>query len=419
MIKAIYKRLAALLLLLLPLGHIPFALASTVIEQAVDGGSLIKIEVPDDWNGSLVIYNHGLDLDPAPQPVSLGPLSARQLAQGYAVAASSYSQNGWALFNTRRDLEAMMEVFRAEFGEPEEVFVHGISLGGIVTAQAWEAADIGNVVGAYPACGAMSGSRIWDGAIDVRLSYDVICSQVEGAKIPGGARGFPERFTERPDATTELTSALQACFGIFAAPDQRSAEQQARLDQFVENAGIPVSFVTIDVGFATLTLSDLIFDPTKLDGKRGLGNVGVTYRDPEIDATIRRVSPRPGAQKKLERKYELRGRAGKTKVLSTHTSGDGLLPVGVQGVLAEIVPANQLTVAIVDEGEVATHCGYTEAELVAGWDVLRAWTAGGPQPTAQDVQDACLAAEADDAAGPCRYNPDFVIPNLDDIIPPR
>ena len=65
----------------------------------------------------------------------------------------------------------------------------GASLGGIVTADALERADEFNIDGAFAFCGAMGGSRVWDGAHDIRLSYDAVCGDV--APIPGGATGLP------------------------------------------------------------------------------------------------------------------------------------------------------------------------------------------------------------------------------------
>jgi hypothetical protein len=393
------------------------ALAGTVIEEETDGGALVKIEVPDEWNGSLVIYNHGFQL--APEPPGLGPLAERQLSQGYAVAASSYRQIGWAVLRTRLDLQNMMAVFRANFAEPDEVIVHGFSLGGIVTGQAIEKAKIGNVVGAYPACGAMAGSRSWDGALDLRLTYDAICSQVPGARIPGGGRGLPASFTEYPFDESSLVGAVQACFGLFSAPENRSADQASRLQQMLDVTQLPESWIATDMGFATLGLSDLIFDPDKLNGRRGMGNIGVTYKDAEIDATIRRLPARPGAQKKLQRK-DMTGDVRGVKIVSTHTSNDGLVIVEHQQLLADLVPADLLTVGIVNEGELSTHCDFTEAELAGGWEALRAWVAGGPQPTVQDLQDTCLALEADESLpGPCRYDPEFVVPNMDGRVPPR
>ena len=146
-------------------------------------GAFFTITVPDAWNGGLVISNHGFDFDaPEPNP-GLGFIAPLWLSQGYAVAASSYSQCCWALFETKRDIERMVDVFIDEFGKPTHVFISGGSLGGIVTAQIVEKLEGLNIVGAYPVCGALAGSRQWDGAIDVRLVYDVICG--------GGASYIP------------------------------------------------------------------------------------------------------------------------------------------------------------------------------------------------------------------------------------
>ena len=76
------------------------ASAVTEIDGQNAGGAWYRIAVPDRWNGDLVIWNHGFSLsDPGPV-TDLGPLEEIQLLEGYAVAASSYRLNGWALFKT-------------------------------------------------------------------------------------------------------------------------------------------------------------------------------------------------------------------------------------------------------------------------------------------------------------------------------
>jgi hypothetical protein len=394
------------------------ASANTVIEGATDGGALVKIEVPDVWNGGLVIYNHGFDLGAiVPSPPSLGPLAALQLSEGYAVAASSYQQNGWALYKTKNDLQNLVGVFKANFGEPSEVYVHGFSLGGIVTAQGIEKANLGNVVGAYPACGAMAGSRSWDGGLDLRLIYDAICDDVPGASIPGGGSGLPERFTTSSFGNAQFGAALQACFGIFAPPQFRTPGQASRLDAFLDESDLPENFVVTDMGFAVFALSDLIFDPAKLDGKQGVGNIGVSYDDAGIDASIERVAVQPGAANRHKKNFTAKGNVGDVKIVSTHTSGDGLVIVEQQQPYEDSVPASNITVAVVNESG-NTHCGFTGAELASGWEALRSWVATDVQPSVAAIQGTCLAIEGI-FGGPCRYDPAFVIPNMDIRVPPR
>ena len=395
----------------------PGVRADTVIEGATDGGALVKIQVPDAWNGSLVIYNHGFDLGAiVPSTPDLGPLAPLMLSEGYAVAASSYQQNGWAVYKTKNDLQNLVGVFEANFGTPQTVLVHGFSLGGLVTAQAIEKASLGNVVGAYPACGALAGSRSWDGAIDLRLVYDVICGGVPGAAIPGGGTGLPARFTQYPFTQTNLGLALQQCFGLFAPPAFRTPDQQARLALFKDETDLPENFIATDMGFAVLALSDLIFDPAKLDGKQGMGNIGVAYENASIDASIARVATHPGGANRHRKNYTPSGNVGQVKVVSTHTDGDGLVIVEQEQIYLDAVNPANLTLAVVNESG-NTHCGYRPGELVAGWESLRAWVAGGPQPTAASIQATCQFI--DPTPGACRYDTGFVVPNMDGRVPPR
>jgi hypothetical protein len=118
------------------------------------GGAYYRIVVPDLWNGDLVIWNHGFSFDPVGPVTDLGPLADLQQTEGYAVAASSFQQNGWAVFKTKNDLQLMVNAFTERFGTPGSVIITGASLGGIVTAAALEEADLGNVTGAFTFCGA-------------------------------------------------------------------------------------------------------------------------------------------------------------------------------------------------------------------------------------------------------------------------
>jgi len=400
----------ALLLVFAPV----LAGADSEITGSTDGGAFYKIVVPDAWNGDLVLWNHGFSLDP-PAPVNdLGPLADLQLFEGYAVAASSYQQAGWALFKTKNDLQNLVGVFRDNFGTPRRLFLTGGSLGGLVTVSAVEEANIGNVAGAFPFCGAVAGSRNWDAALDLRMVYDAVCGGVPGAAIPGGAEGLPPKASF---AQTDLAVAVNACTGILAPPVLRTPEQGLRLKKILDTLLIPENFLLTDMGYVTFGMGDLVHDPRKLSGKVGTGNAGVDYGDPAINASIARVSPNPGAAKRLGKNYTPAGKVGKTKIVSMHTDKDGLVLVENEGEYARRVPAGNLATAIVVE-DVPTHCGFTQAELVAGWESLRAWVAGAPRPTAAVIQGVCLALPPS-FGGPCRIAPGFVIPDMDGRVRPR
>lgn len=381
-------------------------------------GAFYNIAVPVAWNGSLVIWNHGYSFNPMLEnPPDLGPLAGLQLAEGYAVASSSYSQSQWAVFKTTQDLQHLVNVFKEQVGTPTSIIVTGASLGGIVTADVLENANLGNVVGAFSFCGALAGSRVWDGALDIRLTYDAICEGVPGAAIPGGPTGLPSQFY--PFSEEDLGFALQACTGIFIPPVARTPDQQARLDQLLDSTQLPENFIARDLGFAVFGIADLIFDRGKLNTRQGMGNTGVVYDDSSVNADIERVAVNRGAAQRLSDNYKPVGDVGNVKIVSMHTDKDGLVIVENEKEYQDVVSAANLTVAIVVE-DIPSHCMFNPAEVTAGWESLRGWLAGLPQPNAAQIQGTCQFIEgAGLAAGPCRIDPGFVIPDMDGRIKPR
>lgn len=389
-------------------------------------GAHYRILKPDDtdltpWNGDLVIWNHGFSLSPIGPVSDMGPLVDVQLSEGYAVAASSFQQPGWAVFKTNNDLREMIDVFKANFGTPNAIIVTGASSGGAVTAAALEKGNLGNVVGAMPICGALAGSRNWDGGTDVRLIYDVFCKA--RWPVPGGAMGLP---TREPLTDVELGTATTVCFGVpFTSPDPFAPLRRL---QWVIATQLPESFLIFVHGFAINGLADLVHDPAKLDGKIGVITEGVAYSDPLIEAKIERVTPNPGAANRLGRHYTPNGNVRGAKIISLHTDLDGLVIVENEKEYADVVPASNLTTAVVVE-EFPSHCGFNEAEVVASWESLRGWLGTGEQPSAAEIQGTCEFFEANGlAAGPCRIaascaaDPSegcFQIPDMDGRIPPR
>ena len=262
----------------------------------------------------------------------------------------------------------------------------------------------------------MAGSRNWDGAIDLRLTYDAVCQGVKKASIPGGAEGLPEGSTLSP---RDVEKAVNKCTGVDRPAGKRSAAQQRRLDQILDNLGLSENFLQTDMWFATFGLSDLTHDRGKLRGKVGVGNAGVSYRDAAIDAAIERVTPHRGAARRLARFYTPTGQVGNAKIVGLHTDKDGLVVVENLGDYAAKLPPAQIVAAVAVE-DTPTHCGFTEAEAVSSWEALVAWANGGSRPDAAAIQGLCQTLVAAGAlSGPCRIDPNYVIGDLDDRIPPR
>lgn len=399
--------------LLLTLAAGPLAVQQTLNGQS-PGGAFWSIQTPAGWRpgDGLVLVNHGYDAEPIDTTPSLGPAALRErvLSQGLALAASSYRLRGWALFATAADHRELLRDFRNRVGEPGPVWVAGGSMGGLVALQQAEQGDLG-VVGAYAICAPLAGSAVWDLAADLRLVYDSLCDDVSGGSLPRGPEPYP--WLLPPGAVSgsgvplglsaELLFNVSRCFGINVPPWAESSGMRDRLRRFTAATGVGREFLLENLYYGTFALTDLVHDPGKLARRAALDNRFVDYGDAQINARIRRIASEPVERYALKRAYTPGLGLGAVKLLTTHTSGDGLVVPGHARALEGRVPMAQWSRAWVVEAE-GSHCGYSDPELVAGWDALYAWTRGtAAKPDPAALQARCGSLRAGGLAGDCRY----------------
>ncbi len=118
------------------------ARASQEFTGELSSGAWYHVDIPDGWRpgDALVLYQHGLDFTAPSDPPGLGPLKAVMLSEGYAIAASSYRERGWALFSAIDDNRDVLAKFEAlAGGAPGEVVPFGGSMGGLVALKLAEA----------------------------------------------------------------------------------------------------------------------------------------------------------------------------------------------------------------------------------------------------------------------------------------
>lgn len=384
-------------------------------------GAVYRLAVPEGWRAGdgLVVYQHDLSFERDLAP-DLGPLLRQQLAQGYAVAASGYSQAGWALFASGQDNRELVERFRTDIGEPGPVLTYGRSMGGQVALQM--AADPAlPVAGALALCPVAAGSRAWDAALDLRVLYDAVCAGVAGGELPaaGDRPWLLEAGAISAAGLEQVVLRSATCLGLGLAEDQRSAAQGERLARLKAAAGVDSDdLLLLNLGYATVGLSDLVRGAGKLAGRAALGNAGVDYGDPVLDARVRRIAADAFAALELRLHGDARD-GGQARIVSLHSSGDELAPAAHQHWLRQRLAPDRLSSALV-AAPTPAHCDISAAESAAAWDALHAWVQSAPQPDAVELQARCLAL-ADDgrAAGPCRIDADLVPDALDAALRPR
>ena len=409
------------------------SLPAAAVEQVTgrtSGGAYYRIVVPDGWEAgdALVLYQHGFDFDPPGENPSLGPLLEVQLAQGYAVAASSYSQRGWALFTALDDNAELLDAFTQRFGSPGELVPFGGSMGGLIALKVAEDPRFSaKATSVFALCPAADGLGAWDFAFDLRLIYDQICKDVSGGELQQGSPPHtwaldldqipPNLDLEDPadseDALRAMARVTQ-CTGLALPSSFRPLQQRERLAELKRRSRVDdEDFLATNLAYAVFAMSDVVRAPDKLGGRSPFESARLRYVDGEDINNLRPVHTDPFGRLDLAVSSAIAG-TGIAKIISLHTSRDQLVVPAHQAHLRRRYPAERLVSAIVAE-ETPTHCVFTPAEGLAGWEALRAWEAGSDRPTVAQLQASCTALSGAGIEGPCRIDAaaqvgDFVAP---------
>ena len=128
-----------------------------------------RIEVPDNWNGDLVVWAHGFRGTGLELTVDNHPLRSLLIALGYAWTASSFDRNDYDIASGVKSSHALMGRFGDLFGEPDKIYMTGASMGGHITGVAIEQYS-GIFDAALPICGAMGDHALFDYFLDFNVA---------------------------------------------------------------------------------------------------------------------------------------------------------------------------------------------------------------------------------------------------------
>ncbi len=408
------------------------ALATQEIVDVLPSGAHIRVAVPEGWQAgdTLLLYQHGFDMDPDDNP-DLGPLRDLQLAQGYAIAASGYSQSGWALFHAADDNRDLVAYVSERFGAPGALVTMGGSMGGLIALKLAESRGFERTAGVYALCPPAAGARSWDAAFDLRLAYDAVCQGVGGGELLKGDEplSWAMNLADIPDSMGDLSGSrsvqqtyarIHQCTGIAAPNWLRTPPQRERLQRLMQSGAFASEdFLLYNLAYATFGTSELVRAPDKLGARNPFASRGVAVgaargaaRGPRLDADAL-------AAFDLARTSSLTGRVGaNTRIVSLHTDGDELVRLAHQQEVRARYGTRALSVPI-DETQ-GSHCGFSPAELVAGWQRLRDWMAQPQQAAdAEALVAQCSAATAQGWDGPCRIAPALPVGDLAQTMRPR
>ena len=359
------------------------------------------IEVPSNWNGTLALYSHGYEFPPA-QPVhDVGDLDTGKwmLDHGYALAGSTYATTGWALEQAFQDQIALLDVFKADFGQPRRTIAWGHSLGGMITAGLVQLFP-NRFTAALPMCGVVAGGPgVWNQGLDSEFAFKVLLAP--STKLVG--------FTGVADAAANYGMATGALVAAQATPAGRARTALSAALADVPGWFDPASPEPTPNDYTTQEANQVQWDlhPDFLFGffgrleleSRAHGNfswnTGVDYREQLARSTDRaevmalyaaaglnlekdldtlndapRIAADPKAVDYVTKFITYNGDID-MPVLTMHTTGDGLVEVTDEQAYASVVASagdsSLLRQAFVHR---AGHCSFTPAETISAFQTL-------------------------------------------------
>ena len=381
--------------------------APSHVEGTLPGGATYVMDVPADWNRTVLLYSHGYTPDGAPNPAQNAPsaeVRSALLARGYALIGSSYRDTGWVLEHALPDQLSTLDAFADRFGRPARAIAWGTSLGGMITTGLAERYGH-RFAGALAMCGLEQGGIAnWNNTLDPVFAVRTFFADPAVPLV-----NLPDQATALRSVAT-LTAALDAA---GATPQGRARTALAAALHNLPWAGHAEALRgTVYVGLSWRQ------EMETWAGGNPSWNTGVDYARVFARSAVRaevselyaaaglsladdlallnrapRISASPSAVRYVARNLTFTGRLG-TPLLTIHTTGDALVPVQVERAYAEASGGRLLRQAFVDRDG---HCTFTAGEMLAALEAVAGrWVDTGP--TALNA-----AAERFDPAGSHAY----------------
>jgi pimeloyl-ACP methyl ester carboxylesterase len=397
----------------------PFtALSGATVHTGIRDGAAYRIEVPQAWNGQLVVYAHGYRGTGTTVYVDSPSLRAHYIAQGFAWAASSYQTNGYDVGQGVRDSYALIDLFRdVTSRSAKSVYMTGVSMGGHITAVAIEEHPR-SFVGAMPACGVLGDAELFDYFLD----FSVTAAALAGVDIEFPATpdaGYADRWraqvkqmlpalgvsTGRPPV---LTDAGKTWSDVVER--RTGGERPGFAGAFAYWNTVPSSAPTADLPFVfglypglnggTAGIADGNLTDNRFTLYRSTDRLLPTAAEWRLNADVLRVAPTTRPSRGLDGVPRVDGRPS-VPVLSLHDVGDLFVPFSMEQVYARRALQNgrgKLFVSRAIRG--VGHCDFTQPELQRGFDDLVAWVRTGHRPGGDAILNRHAVAAADFG---CRY----------------
>jgi pimeloyl-ACP methyl ester carboxylesterase len=350
-----------------------------------DGGTY-RIEIPEKWNGELVLWAHGYVASSGAQGSRLrvglpgvgqgSPFREHLIAQGFAWAASSYHCNGYIPGQGLLDTIALSDMFtKVNDGKaPSRTYLAGVSMGGHITLLGMQE---------FPTAfaGGLALCASGPGEMDFLTAVGAASELISGVTVTEATRdqdvsrltdvlGKPPNYTDKGRQLASIQVEISGGARPFALDGLAS--------RFTDNASTVVSGRGADIWNRVASNSDVRY---RIDDGLGLTDAAINER-------VRRKAADQearGAQGPYEEAIPFDGRFERP-VLTLHGSGDLYVPISLEQSLRRSVDAAGRSSSLIQWIiRSPGHCNFSAAEQAGAFDALVTWARTGKRPEGDDV----------------------------------
>lgn len=383
------------------------------VEGTLDGLSY-ALRLPARWNGVLLVWSHGyrrVGTDPLPAQLAPDRATADALAaQGYALAGSAWSSDGWAVPQAVAAAVRLRDWFAAEVAQPVRTVAWGVSLGGLVSVLLAERHP-DRFAGAAPACATLGGPvRKVDLGVDVLTAVRALLDPTLPLATTGDPAAVFRRAAAALDAADRATVTLLAAlvdapsrdrYQDGATPESATAARRTALRQALaagtwQRAEIGARFGGEVAGTVGVEYAARV-DTAERAAVEALTPGLVADALARLDRTVR-VQPDPPARARALREGTPTGHLA-VPVVALHTLADERVPaqhaVAYRAAVREAGRSDLLLQLWTDapatyparpgSASGAGHCRFTPAQRLAQVALIDGWLASGLRPGPIDV----------------------------------
>lgn len=382
---------------LLALGTPATAAQQHRVHEGKIGNADFRVEVPDNWNGTLLLYSHGYYPESPGAPITM--LANRMedtpewlLRNGFALAASEFEgRYGYTVEPALRDQIALLDWFERNVGKPRRTIATGSSMGGGIAALLAER-NPGRFDGVLAICSEFDPQGSWNTALDINFVVKTLLAEgkdidlVKARDGQASTQALQQAVADARDddagrARIALAAAVGNITGWYSAHAPRPADQidnqadwiywayisglgpgKGRQDLESRAGGNPSFNTGVDYR-RLLAKSDLVDEVRKAYTTAGLD------LDKDLDKLARapRIAPDPRAVGYMYRNGVASGRLS-VPIVALHGTSDGGAPADqVRWYGDEIGRPDRMRQLYVERGG---HCGFSAAEELVSLKTL-------------------------------------------------